>query len=65
MGWIISSVMSRKHPKSSLCDLVCGPMTSNMWDLFPMEAQARLVLPKMATKKGHAKLKGTPSKDLK
>jgi hypothetical protein len=48
-----------------LYDLVCGPISSNPWDSFPMEAQARLVLPKLATKQGPAKQKGTPSKDLK
>jgi hypothetical protein len=40
-------------------------MVSNLWDSIPKEAQARLVPPKLSTKKGPAKTMNTPSKDLK
>jgi hypothetical protein len=43
-------MMPSKPPKSYLYDPVCGPKTSNLWAPCPMEAQARLVLPKLATK---------------
>jgi hypothetical protein len=53
-------MMPSKHPKECLYDIVCGPTTSNLWASFPMEAQARLVLPKLATKQGPTKQKGMP-----
>jgi hypothetical protein len=54
-----------KPPKECLYDPVCGPTSSILWDPFRMEAQARFDLPKLATKQGPAKQKGTPSKYLK
>jgi hypothetical protein len=42
-----------------------GPRNPFRWASCPMEAQARLVLPKLGIEQGPAKQKGTPSKDLK
>jgi hypothetical protein len=61
----MSSKVSSKPPKSSHHDLTCGPLASNLWALSPVEAQDRIVPPKLSTKEGPAKLIGTPSKDLK
>jgi hypothetical protein len=61
----MSSKVSSRPPKESHRDLACGPLASNPWASSPMEAQARLVPPKLSTKQGLAKQKGMPSKDLK
>jgi hypothetical protein len=54
-----------RPPKASHRDMTCGPLSSNLWDSSPMEAQDRLVPPKVFTKQGPTKQIGTPSKDLK
>jgi hypothetical protein len=61
----MSSKVSSRPPKASHHDPACGPLASNLWASSPMEAQARLVPPKLSTKRGPAKQIGTPSKDLK
>jgi hypothetical protein len=61
----MSSKVSSSPPKASYLDLACGPLESNLWASIPMEAQARLVPPKMSTKQGPTKQMGTPSKDIK
>ena len=43
----------------------CGPLASNLWACSPMEAQARLVLPKLSTNQVPQRQMSTPSKDLK
>ena len=48
-GWARLSKSSSRSSKSSLFHLACGPLTSNQWACSPMEAQARLVLPKLST----------------
>jgi hypothetical protein len=48
-GWVRLSKSSSRPSKSSLFHLACGPLASNLWACSPMEAQARLVLPKMST----------------
>jgi hypothetical protein len=58
-------MMSSRLPKASHRDLACGPLAFHLWALSPMEAQARLVPPKLSTKQGPTKQMGTPSKDLK
>jgi hypothetical protein len=57
--------VSSGPPKASHHDSTCGPLASNLWASKPMEAQARLVPPKLSTKQGPAKQIGMPSKDLK
>jgi hypothetical protein len=37
------------RPSHDLSHLACGPLASNLWACSPMEAQARLVLPKLST----------------
>jgi hypothetical protein len=46
-------------------DLACGTLASNLWASSPMEAQARLVPPKLSTKQGPTKQIGKSSKDIK
>jgi hypothetical protein len=58
-------MMSYRPPKESYLDPTCWPLASNLWASSPMEAQARLVPPKLSTKQGPAKQIGMPSKDLK
>jgi hypothetical protein len=60
----MSSKVSSRPPKESQRELACGTLASNLWDSISMEAQARLLPPKLSTKQGPAKQKGTPSKDL-
>jgi hypothetical protein len=48
-GWARSSTSSSRSSILHLCDLACGPLASNLWACSPMEAQARLVLPKLST----------------
>jgi hypothetical protein len=38
---------------------------SNPWDSNPKEAQDRIVLPNLSTKKGSGKTMNIPSKDIK
>ena len=59
------SMVSSKPPKETHHDPACGPLASNLWASSPMEAQARLVSPKLSTKQGPVKQMGTPSKDLR
>jgi hypothetical protein len=56
--------VSSRPPKASHHDPTCGPLASNLWASSPMEAQTRLVPPKLSTKQDLAKQMGTPSKDL-
>jgi hypothetical protein len=48
-GWARSSTSSSRSSILHLCDPTCGPLASNLWACSPMEAQARLVLPKLST----------------
>jgi hypothetical protein len=48
-SWVRSSTSSSKSSYLHLCDPTCGPLASNLWACSPMEAQARLVLPKLFT----------------
>jgi hypothetical protein len=58
-------MVSSQASKGNTHHSACGPLVSILWASCPMEAQARLVLPKLVTKQGPAKQMGTPSKDLK
>jgi hypothetical protein len=58
-------MMSSRPPKASHRDLACGALESTLWASSIVEAQARLVPPKLSTKQGPAKQIRTPSKDLK
>jgi hypothetical protein len=58
-------MVSSRPPKVIHSDSTYGPLASNLWDSSPMEAQDRLVPPKLSTKQGPAKQVGMPSKDLK
>jgi hypothetical protein len=48
-GWVRSSKVSSRPPKARHHHSECGPLASNLWDSSPMEAQARLVPPKLST----------------
>jgi hypothetical protein len=48
-GWVRSSKVSSRPPKACHHHPECGPLASNLWASSPMEAQARLVLPKLST----------------
>jgi hypothetical protein len=48
-GWARLSNSSSKSSKFDLSHLPCGLLESNLWACIPMEAQARLVLPKLST----------------
>jgi hypothetical protein len=61
----MSSKVFSRPPKASHHDPTCGPLASNVWASSSMEVQARLVPPKLSTKKGPAKQMGMLSKDLK
>jgi hypothetical protein len=47
-GWVRSSKVSCRPPKACIHYPECGPLASNLWTSIPMEAQARLVLPKLS-----------------
>jgi hypothetical protein len=59
------SKVSSRPPNKTHNDPACGPLTSNLWDSSPMEAQAMLVPPKLSTKQGPPKQTSMPSNDLK
>jgi hypothetical protein len=61
----MSSKVFSRPLKASQCDPACGSLASNLWASSPMEAQSRLVPPKLSTKQCPTKQKGTPPKDLK
>jgi hypothetical protein len=48
-GWVRFSKVSSRPPKACHHHPECGPLASNLWDSSPMEAQARLALPKQST----------------
>jgi hypothetical protein len=48
-GWDRLSKSSSMLSKFDLSHLAHSPLTSNLWACSPMEAQARLVLPKLST----------------
>jgi hypothetical protein len=51
-------MMSYRPPKACLHHLTCGSLASDPWPSSPMEAQARLVLPKFVHQLGPAKTNG-------
>jgi hypothetical protein len=64
-GWARSSKVSSRPPKACHHHPECGPLVSNLWASSPMEAQARLVLPKLSTNWVLQRQMNMPSKDLK
>jgi hypothetical protein len=64
-GWVRSSKVSSRPPNACNNHPERGPLVSTLCDSSPMEAQARIVLPKLSTNWVLQRQMNTPSKDLK
>jgi hypothetical protein len=59
------SKSSLRHSKFDFSHSACGPLASDPWACSPMEAQARLALPKVSTSEVLQRQMNMPSKDIK